>query len=220
MPNCTHLLYTCNRWNCDTCAQKKLFWLREQAITFARGLSFQQTHFTTLKNFSQADLCELAVKDTLSSAKRAGKACGVKLEYFYVIANHEFAGFHAHIISNLPLHPNLNAQSHQRPTRNLHDSVLYLVDNLKRSLGADYASTRRYSGSSLLNKQSMKRWFKLRCRLWSIKTRLTLGLIILRYLKSLGHDHESDHENLRCVGDRAKCDPTPEYLPKICRPPP
>lgn len=159
--------YNCNRWNCNACSTKKLYWLREQSLNFGRLLSGQQSYFTTIKGLSAIENALDVLTHDKGKIKGYNARYNAKKEYFFVISKHERSEWHIHIISNFPLNfPNQNAS----PIRSLKASCLYLVDNLKRSLAANYGSRRRYGGTSLLYKQNMKNWFKIRIRLWRMKT--------------------------------------------------
>lgn len=181
MPHICTGLYHCNGWACNRCSAKKVYWLREQSVSFALQLANVQTTFTTLKGFKNADECAKAVKALLDLEKGENRRYNAKLDYFFTIANHDNSGWHAHILSSRPLQ---GSHHYSENTDNLKAAALYLVGNLKRSRSADYGSVRRYGGSSLLYKQSMKRWFQIRARLWTIKTHFLIAMIALRFLAS------------------------------------
>jgi len=212
-----HSLYRCNRWNCKACSSKKLYWLREQALQFSRCLALDETSFITLKGFRNAVDCEQGTKLAIEALKGNSKRLNDKLEYFFVISNHEFSGWHSHIIVNSS---NFALTANVEPTRNLKSSVLYLVANLERSMSADYGRVRRYGGSSLLNKQSMKRWFKTRVRLWNIKTAYVLAMLLYRWLSNRDGKRSRDKACSWRESDHRFYPVQNKFMPLVERPPP
>ena len=138
----------------------------------------QDFHFLTLKGFKDANSAFTGAVDLIKSQRLIKARYNAKLEYFYVISNHDFSNWHIHLIINRKIESIDIA--YNAPVENLKASMLYLVGNLQKSLRADYGHTRRYGNSSLLNKQNMKRAFKTRIRLFKIRTRLLLLQTVYR----------------------------------------
>lgn len=150
-------LYHCNRWDCEYCLAKKIYWLREQAVSFSRQLAFVHTWTLVFKGFKNAIEAEDFIKYIIKREKSLKTPHSAKLEYFYAIANHDLSGWHIHLITNRKLSGHA---AYCKPTENLRASSLYLVGNLLRSAQANYEGARRYGASRLLYKQSMKKPLK------------------------------------------------------------
>lgn len=209
--------YKCNSWNCNYCSNTKLFWLRENALNFARLLSGQKTYFITVKGVTEIESALQQLRDSRDKKKRTYTTCSPKKEYFYVISKHNNSHWHLHLITNFPL---AIPDAHIEPVRSLRASVLYLVDNLSWSRRADYSGKRRYGASSLLSMQSMRRWFITRMRLWRIITRYFVAMVMLRSLQHLAFRLSALCPHWRPLGN-AKTLTFFEILnPQKIRPPP
>jgi len=149
-------LYHCNRWDCQYCLAKKIYWLREQAVVFARELEFVQVWFLTFKGFENAPQADDFIKYLIQCEKLRKSPHNAKFEYFYVIANHGFNHWHIHLLTNRELHGH---SAYCKPVESLRASSLYLVGNLLRSARAEYGRVRRYGASRILYKQNMKKRF-------------------------------------------------------------
>lgn len=209
--------YPCHNWNCSTCSTKKLFWLREQALNFARLLANQETYFTTIKGLDaiQIALDRLRSYTPIKNANRP--RYNAKKEYFFVIAKHGYSEWHIHIISNFALDIE---GSHVEKVRSRKDVCLYLVKNLEMSRSQDYGSMRRYGGSSLLNKQNFKKWYIIRIRLFKLRTRFRLALVfaaMVAMASALRYTVDRDADSDVC-SDTVKSQD--EYRPQTTRPPP
>lgn len=216
MPNCNPY-YKCNSWNCQYCASTKLFWLRENALNFARLLAGQNTYFITVKGTTAIESALQQLKDSRDKKKSKNPRYNAKKEYFYVISKHNNSRWHLHLITNFPL---AIPDAHIEPVRSLRAAVLYLVDNLSWSRFSDYGGRKRYGGSSILYMQSMRRWFITRMRLWRIITRYFVAMVMLRCLQSFVFRLSALHPQWRAVGN-AKTHTFFEILnPQKIRPPP
>lgn len=173
--------YKCNRWDCQECSTKKLYWLREQSVNFARLLAGQLTYFTTVKGLNSIESALELLKGDRSKIKGYNARYNAKKEYFFAISKHGRSDWHIHIISNFDPHI---PGAHIEVVRNLRAACLYLVDNLSWSLNQNYGHRRRYGATSLLYKQSLKEWYKTRIRLWKAKTRFILSMILLNAMLS------------------------------------
>lgn len=160
---------------------KKVYWLREQAVSFARELTFCPTWFLTFKGFENAPQADDFIKYLIQSEKSRKSPHKAKFEYFYVISNHNFSGWHIHLLVNRKLHGHA---AYCQPVGNLKFSCLYLVKNLIRSANADYGRVRRYGASRLLYRQSMKKAFKNRLRYKRLIVRLSLVKRVLKWLST------------------------------------
>jgi hypothetical protein len=174
-------LYNCNRWDCQFCLRKKIYWLREQAVNFSQHLAFDQTFFIVLKGFQNAHEADDSIKYIIAREKALKTPYKSKLEYFYVIAKHGFSNWHIHLITNREMSGHA---AYCKPSEDLKASCLYLVGNLLRSADADYAGVRRYGASRLLYKQSMKKAFKTRLRRWLLIVTMALVQTIILALSS------------------------------------
>jgi len=175
-------LYQCNRWDCQYCLGKKIYWLREQAVSFSRQLAFTPTWTMVFKGFKNASEADDFIKYIIQCEKSRKSPHREKLEYFYVIANHDFSGWHIHLIVNRELH---GYSAYCEQTENLKASSLYLVGNLLRSASADYERVRRYGASRLLYKQSMKKRFIARRKAYWLIVHLALvQRLINRWLEN------------------------------------
>jgi hypothetical protein len=152
-------LYPCNRWDCNSCFRKKAYWLREQAISFVYQLPHDKIFFTVLKHFKNPRDCHDLMRYIIEREKTLKPPCSAKFEYFYVIANHGFSGWHIHLISNRDFH---EQAQYCEPAQSKKASALYMVTNLERSRFADYEGVRRYGSSRLLYKHNKKTSFKSR----------------------------------------------------------
>lgn len=210
--------HPCNSWNCTSCSRKKLYWLREKCVRFARLLSFQQTYVSTLKPFKNAHDAHLAVNTQIAAIKALKSPHSAKFEYFYVISKHNFSEFHVHLFTNR-YYPFFTA--YHEKTRDKKAFVLYCVENLKWSIHADYGGVRRYGASQLLNKQSMKSWYKIRLRLWRIRTRQHLVSVLVNFIRSLAYsvDVTSQRVANRRIPMTIKPS-TPDAIRQVARPPP
>lgn len=174
-------LYPCNRWDCNTCFSKRIYWLREQAISFVFQLPVSDVYFTVLKHFKNPRDCHDMVRFIIAREKSLKSPHKSKFEYFYVIANHGFSGWHIHLISNQKFeHQAQYSESvqHKKPT------ALYMVKNLVMSQMADYEGVRRYGSSRLLYKQNKKTNFKSRLKLSWLIVQLALVQAILKAMLS------------------------------------
>lgn len=211
-------LYPCHRWDCNRCLSKKVYWLREQAVQFALELSTIDTYFYTLKGFKTAQDAKLEITKHLAMARAQKSRYNAKLEYFFVISNHDYSGWHVHMIANLKL--DLDA-AYCKPCEDVKWSALYLVKNLLRSAAQDYGGVRRYGGSSLLNKQNMKRRFINRKRSWAIRTRFHILKLIVKIIIT-AHSSSQPTDNRQPTAKPITPDssnPETELLQTI-RPPP
>lgn len=212
-------LYPCHRWDCNACLNKRVYWLREQIVAFALELSTSNTYFYTLKGFKTALDAKSAINQHIATAKAEKTRYSAKLEYFYVIANHEFSGWHVHMIANREIHA---AAAYCEPCEDVKISGLYLVKNLLKSQHADYAGVRRYGGSSLLNKQNMKKRYATRRRLWNSRTRFKAMKTVIRYLIAVFKCSDPTTDNRQPTTDPTPATPaTPNsYRQPTARPPP
>lgn len=207
----------CNQWHCNICAHKKLFWLRENAINFARALASQTTYFTTVKGVLAIENALDRLRSYTPVKKRANARYNAKKEHFFVIAKHNRSDWHMHIISNYPLEIE---GSHVEIVRDRKAVVLYFVKNLEISRFADYGKKRRYGGSSLLYKQSAKNWYKTRIRLFKIRTLIGFAETILRYLASFQGSRQPDKPQHMTAARQPITDTQKSALPNKTRPPP
>lgn len=164
-------LYHCHRWDCQYCLGKKIYWLREQAVMFSDWLQFEETWFLTFKGFKDATEANDFIKYLIQSEKSRKSTHSAKFEYFYVLSNHNFSGWHIHLLTNRKLHGHAD---YNEIVGNLKASCLYLVGNLLRSASADYGRVRRYGGSRLLYKQNMKKRFIARRRAYWLIVQMAL----------------------------------------------
>lgn len=151
-------------------------------MSFSRHLANQRTYFATLKHFKNALEAKDLIGYVIEREKSLKTPHRAKFEYFYVIANHGFSDWHIHIVSNRDFR---ESPQYNESTRSLKASVLYLVGNLERSARADYQGVRRYGASSLLYKQSAKRAFKTRVKLWRIITLAFMVKVLITALSSV-----------------------------------
>lgn len=167
--DCVGSLYQCHRYECNRCFPRKAYWLREQAVNFAFALPANETFFTVIKHFENARDADDLMKHIIKCEKSLKSKHRHKFEYFYVIANHGFSGWHLHIISNR----HFPQADYSEPVEKRKAAALYLVKNLEMSRFQEYGC-RRYGGSALLNKQNKKNAFKNRLRLWRLRFIVTL----------------------------------------------
>lgn len=215
---CTEL-YPCHAWNCNTCFPKRVYWLREQAASFARLAANQQFYFYTFKGFESVESASRYTLLLRAEIKRANRRYNAKKHYFFAIANHNHSGWHIHLIYNGELL--LPMLAHIEPVKDLKAACQYLITNLERSRFEDYARTRRYGASSLLNTQNQKQAFKTRLRLFRYRTQIRLAVKVIVALSSFGS--KDSNQCLRVSNSAVTMHRRPsinDHQPLVERPPP
>lgn len=216
--NCSRSI-PCHKWDCNYCFSVRVYWLREQFLSFARQSANQQYHFYTFKGFDSASSASDYLTYLKYQIKRAKPRYNAKSEYIFAIAKHNHSSWHIHLILNNPLL--LPVHAHIEPVRDLKAAVLYLVKNLVMSQRQDYGSVRRYGGSSLLNKQSAKKAFKTRLRLFKLATRKVLAAVVVNAIIGMTSSVKVLRRVtcIRCV--KSSCKPIPRNsATPVERPPP